>query len=510
MNRRELFKLSSLAVAAASSRALAESAAVPNEKVRRWDAIEVTHIGPSAGNPFVDVTLSATFSLKNRSLTVGGFYDGNGAYKIRFMPDELGIWSWTTASNAPALDGKSGAFECIPPESGNHGPVSVRDGFHFAYADGTPYVECGTTCYAWAFQTEGTQLLTIDTLLASPFNKLRMCLFPKWYQHNRKEPPLYPFPRNGEINDFSSFKAAYFQHFDRLILALRQANIQADLILFHPYDRWGYQSMPAEVDDRYLRYVIARFSAYRNVWWSLANEFDLMKSKTTADWDRYARILAEYDAFDRLRSIHYSRYQYEYGRGWCTHAGVQDSRLQLGSQWRADWGKPVVFDECRYEGNIASRWGNISGDAMTRRFWQAAAQGCYCGHGETYLDANDILWWSHGGVLHGTSPAKIAFLRKLLEETIALGPGPIGFTNFADDPMAARRANDSVIFYYFDEHQPAEGAFQLPDGKTYTAEYIDTLQLTRTPLPGEYAGNAQVKLPGTPWGSLWFRQKGLM
>ncbi|MFZ1939175.1 MAG: DUF5060 domain-containing protein, partial [Terracidiphilus sp.] len=310
MNRRELLKLSSLAVAAASSRALAESAAVPNEKVRRWDAIEVTHIGPKAGNPFVDVTLSATFSLKNRSLTVGGFYDGNGAYKIRFMPDELGIWSWTTASTSPALDGKSGAFECIPPESGNHGPVSVRDGFHFAYADGTPYVECGTTCYAWAFQTEGTQLLTIDTLLASPFNKLRMCLFPKWYQHNRKEPPLYPFPRNGEINDFSSFNAAYFQHFDRLILALRQANIQADLILFHPYDRWGYQSMPAEVDDRYLRYVIARFGAYRNVWWSLANEFDLMKSKTATDWDRYARILADYDAFDHLRSIHYSRYQY--------------------------------------------------------------------------------------------------------------------------------------------------------------------------------------------------------
>jgi len=263
------------------------------------------------------------------------------------------------------------------------------------------------------------------------------------------------------------------------------------------------------VDDRYLRYVIARFSAYRNVWWSLANEFDLMKSKTTADWDRYARVLGEYDAFDRLRSIHYSRYPYEYGRGWCTHAGVQDSRMQLGSQWRSDWRKPVVFDECRYEGNIASRWGNISGDAMARRFWQAAAQGCYCGHGETYLNSDDVLWWSHGGVLHGTSPAKIAFLRKLLEETIAIGPGPIGFTNFNDDPMGARRGNDSVLFYYFDEHQPAEGTFVLPDSKTYSAEYIDTIKLTRTPLSGEYSGNANVKLPGAPWGSLWFREKGL-
>ena len=88
-----------------------------------------------------------------------------------------------------------------------------------------------------------------------------------------------------------------------------------------------------------------------------------------------ARILAEYDAFDHLRSIHYSHHQYEYGRGWCTHAGVQDSRMNLAASWRADWRKPVVFDECRYEGNIASRWGNISADAMTRRFWQAAAQG---------------------------------------------------------------------------------------------------------------------------------------
>jgi hypothetical protein len=64
-----------------------------------------------------------------------------------------------------------------------------------------------------------------------------------------------------------------------------------------------------------------------------------------------------------------------------------------------------------------------------------------------------------------------------------------------------------VIFYYFDEHQPAEASFTLPEGNTYTAEYVDTVTLTRTALPGEYSGKAEVKLPGKPWGSLWFRQK---
>jgi hypothetical protein len=509
MNRRDMLKLSSLAAAAATAPSMgaSETTAAKGGPVARWDHTEINLQGPSSGNPFIDVTLSATFRNQNRSLTVPGFYDGGGSYKIRFMPDEVGAWTWTTKSNQAALDGKWGSFECVAPGEGNRGPVSVRDGFHFGYGDGTPFVECGTTCYAWAFQAEETQRQTIKTLTASPFNKIRMCLFPKWYQHNRKEPPMYPFPRNGETNDYSTFNPAYFQHFDALILELRYIGVQADLILFHPYDKWGYQSMPADVDDRYLRYVIARFSAFRNVWWSLANEYDLLKDKTSQDWDRYVHVIEENDAFDHLRSIHYCYHQYEYWRGWCSHAGVQDSRMERAAGWRADWQKPVVFDECKYEGNIASRWGNISGDAMTRRFWVASAQGTYCGHGETYIDPQDILWWSHGGVLHGTSPKKIAFLRNLLEETIAMGPGPIGFNNISDDPVGARRPNGSVIFYYFDEHQPAEGTYNLPEGKTYTAEYIDTIELTRTPLPGEYSGKAEVKMPGKPWGSLWFRQK---
>jgi len=97
----------------------------------------------------------------------------------------------------------------------------------------------------------------------------------------------------------------------------------------------------------------------------------------------------------------------------------------------------------------------------------------------------------------------------LIEETIGVGPGRIGFTNIGDVPPGVRRAKDAVIFYYFDEQQPAEGNYTLPEGKTYTAEYVDTLKLTRTPLPGEHSGNAAIKLPGTPWGSLWFRQKGV-
>ena len=61
--------------------------------------------------------------------------------------------------------------------------------------------------------------------------------------------------------------------------------------------------MSDQQDDRYLRYCIARLSAFRNVWWSLANEFDFMSNldgkhpgrKTMDDWDRFFAILQQED-----------------------------------------------------------------------------------------------------------------------------------------------------------------------------------------------------------------------
>ena len=108
----------------------------------------------------------------------------------------MGEWSYTTASNAPELSGKSGRFSCTAALAGAHGPVRVANTHHFAYADGTPFFPFGTTCYAWMHQSEELQRQTLETLRTAPFNKIRMCVFPKSYQYNHNEPALYPFERD--------------------------------------------------------------------------------------------------------------------------------------------------------------------------------------------------------------------------------------------------------------------------------------------------------------------------
>ena len=119
---------------------------------------------------------------------------------------------------APELNGKTGEFTVTQPSPENHGPVHVAHTYHFAYADGSPYKELGTTCYVWELQTEALQEETLKTLATAPFNKIRFCVFPKHYQWNTNEPIMYPFVGEPLTNwDFTRFNPKYFQHLEQRI-----------------------------------------------------------------------------------------------------------------------------------------------------------------------------------------------------------------------------------------------------------------------------------------------------
>ncbi len=117
-------------------------------------------------------------------------------------------------------------------------------------------------------------------------------------------PPAIP-------TDFDRPDPVFWRQFEQRVLDLQRLGIQADIILWHPYDRWGFSEMSDDQDDHYLRYCIARLSAFRNVWWSLANEYDFMTNvpkghrgnKQWEDWDRFFFLQRE-DPHQRLRGIH--------------------------------------------------------------------------------------------------------------------------------------------------------------------------------------------------------------
>lgn len=470
-----------------------------------WQRYEIAIDGPSQGNPYLEVTLTATFRNGFTSLEVLGFYNGDGSYMFRFLPGKAGEWSFETSSNARSLDGLTGTVSVVAGT--NHGPVRVADTFHFRHADGTRYLPVGTTAYAWTHQPQELQEQTLATLKDGPFTKIRMCVFPKHYVYNHNEPDVFPFPRDDSgVFDFDRFDPAYWAHLEKRIDQLAELGIEADLILFHSYDRWGFSAMDAEIDDRYVRYVAARFSSFTNVWWSLANEYDFMFTKSPEDWRRWARILRRWDPTEHLLSIHNGLRYYDNTEYWVTHGSIQRTdnykTTEFVTEWRAEAKKPIVVDEAVYEGNIDLGWGNITGEEMTRRFWEAFIRGGYATHGETYTDPDDVLFWAKGGPLHGTSPARIGFLANIVRES------PKGYWEPIMQDFDAQAAGipDEYYLYYYGFNQPKFRHFIHDPEIQWEADVIDTWNMTVETLPGTYSGRFTLNLPGRPYMAIRLRR----
>ena len=471
---------------------LVSTDAQSEDTVEQWGLFEIELQGPSDGNPFVEVDVSAEFSHDASSIVVPGFYDGDGLYRIRLMPDRPGEWRYVTRSNSPMLSGHEGSLVVVSPGPENHGPVRVRGEHHFVYADGTPYRPLGTTAYTWTHRTDDIETETLRTLAASSFNKMRMAVLPQDHGSEYMPPPRYPFegtpPRDWDTNRFNP---EFFRHLERRVSQLQELGIECDLILFHPYGKtWGLHELDAETDDRFVRYVIARLAAYRNIWWSLANEYDFVRSKDESDWDRLFQVVMEADPYDHLRSIHNGNRIYNHTLPWVTHVSMQNGPA-VEDAGRAEllrdvYRKPVIIDEARYEGNFM-RWGNLSAEEMVHRIWSGTVAGIYVGHGEYFIDPNQVTWLGSGGALKGESPARLEFLRQVLEQSPDAGINPIDRWERAD--IGGQPGEYYLL--YLGRETPTEWTFQLPryrltDGMEFAVEVLDTWNMTVTPVEGVF------------------------
>ena len=302
------------------------------------------------------------------------------------MPTKPGLWSYVLSSNISKIDGVNGSFDCKPARSSDRRMVQVHNQYHFEYANGKPYYPFGTTVYSFLANTPEMQKIAFKTLKDSPFNKIRFCIFPQWQDYSPVQHRFYPFEvkqryktesgRDSVSFNLEKFDVRFYEHLEGVIEELMEMDVEADLILFHPYDenKWGFDKLPAEKDHLYLRYLIARLGAYRNVWWSLANEYDFMKHKSMADWEAILDVVNSADPYGHLCSNHNAKKYYHNWNTMFTHASIQNGALveDFGRAviLRDAYQKPVVYDEVCYEGDIEYRWGNLSGEELTHRFWQ--------------------------------------------------------------------------------------------------------------------------------------------
>jgi len=445
-----------------------------SSQVEQWGQYEISLPSTLAhANPFTEVELRCRFTSGGHQVDVYGFYDGHQTWKIRFMPEQQGEWAYTTSSNDAQLNGKTGKFLVGPPLANNHGPVRVKNAYHFAYADGTPFFPLGTTLYNWLNRDPDLERRTLNTLARNSFNKVRFLVFPKWMIFNHVEPPRFPYVRTADGRfDLDRFDPEFFAHYEERLKDLQVLGIEADIILFHPYDKWGFATMDAAHDKLYLRYVVARFAGFRNVWWTMANEFDLFRPEK--DWKELGELLASIDPYSHLRGIHNCCLGfYDNSQSWIDHVIIQDLTAQnwpktsgVAGQIALDArkiGKPVLIDEYGYEGNNAQSWGNLGPREEVELHWAQTMSGAYASHGETYVNPGHLLWWAVGGELVGDSPARLGFLKRIMMEApfTEMEPAPDVVKNGDDSITALAKRGGYYLIHFGEKKQPSDASIGL-------------------------------------------------
>lgn len=410
------------AVPAAEPERVDAGVAAPGEtRTAIWRAVEITLTSAVAHAPPLDTDVDVTFTAPSgRTRPVPGFWDGGTDWRVRFAPDEIGTWTWTTTCSVTTdggLHGRSGRLHVAPYDS----PLAIyRKGFirttpgvrHFTHADGSPFFYLGDT--HWSMPQE-------------PFDEVFTTIVRKRVAQGFTVYQSEPLGARYDLGDgFDERDLAGFRDLDRRFQCIADAGlVHANAQLFFPPEI----AKPCYTDD-YLRKLcrlwVARYGAYP-VLWTTAQEVDndfyadrgdqRHFTAATNPWKKVLGWMHQYDPHGHPGSAHM---EFMGGRpepqdlppkdqrprwGYGVVAATSAFRDVPGHTWYAiQWtppnnagmpwqplkdfwtngqGKPLV----NYEGSYDHLW--TLGDGARQQGWTAFLNGM-CGHG---YGAADI--WYH-------------------------------------------------------------------------------------------------------------------
>jgi hypothetical protein len=130
-----------------------------------------------------DLPPSVKFSSpSSTAFTAKGFWDGN-RWKVRFSPDEPGLWHWVRGATSKLDQVEQGTFTVVPGTSTKpwrkHGPLALHEsGRALAHTDGTPVFWLADTVWPrprTLKQMSGRPMSRIGASRASTFCRLTFC-----------------------------------------------------------------------------------------------------------------------------------------------------------------------------------------------------------------------------------------------------------------------------------------------------------------------------------------------
>ena len=382
-------------------------------QVPKWAKFEQSFASSTDyGNPLQEAEMFVMFRSPNgEELLVPGFWDGGGAWKVRFRPDEPGVWKWETRCTDTAnagLHGKKGSFLCTARAGSGrfleHGPVRVhRSGRHLEHQDGTPFFYLGDTAWNGPLKsTDADWSFYLDTRSTQGFSAVQ------WVATQFRAAPdgdILKRPAYSGTNHIA-VNPEFFRRLDGKVSAMNRAGLLSVPVMLWAHG--GGTNRPIDPgailkeEDAILlaRYMVARWQA-DDVLWVLPGDGDY-RGANADRWKRIGRAVFSQIAHAPV-SLHPGGRMWPMGEflnePWLGINGYQSGHNERednlrwmtsgapAKDWKLSPFRPSISLEAPYENHVGATGGKPMDDFIVRRahYWSllnAPVAGVgYGGHG---------------------------------------------------------------------------------------------------------------------------------
>jgi len=363
--------------------------------MHKWGLFEAEFQGDSiCTDPLRDITLNCNFaSPSGRKIVVEAFWDGESTWRVRFMPDEIGAWTYrTTCSNEhdKGLHDRVGRFESVPYQGDNpvyvHGPLRLSHSRRYlVHADNAPFFWLADT--AW----NGIIMATPDEWSEYLSFRREQCFTAVQFvmTHWRAGPCDIEGEKAYEGKErIVKINADFFRRIDPKFSMLNEYGLVAAPVLL--WDLGDSPGVNLVEDDAILlaRYLIARYGA-RILVWILAGDGDYRGEKAER-WKRIGRAVF-LNRHRQLVTIHPGGKHWNLPEflhedwldivGYQSGHGVDEDDLKWlcfgppSKDWRLEPRRPAINLEPNYEEHLAYRISKPITPHMVRRaaYWSLLA-----------------------------------------------------------------------------------------------------------------------------------------
>ena len=399
--------------------------------VPRWGMFEAAFTSDRPrDDPFQDIELRVTFrSPSKRVQTVRAFWDGGTTWRVRFSPDEIGRWTFTTRATPDpdrGLHQRTGTFRVVAPKGKTrferHGPVRVSSNRRFLeHADGTPFFWLADTGWNAALLSTPEEFqYYVDQRSRQRFSAVQW-VTTQWRaapEGDRLKERAYTGRERISVNP------QFFQRLDAKVNQLNRGGLLSAPVLLwaisggsDPAVNPGV-SLPEDQAIKLAQYMIARWQA-NDVLWILPGDGDYRGEKAEK-WKRIGRAV-----FDDHDGPHAPVVLHPGGMHWVLREFQQESWLDVqgyqsghgddektlrwmtegppSRDWTLEPPRPFINLEPPYENHIAYQSRTRVSPLTVRRavYWSLlnapTAGVSYGGHGVWGWDDGTKLPTDHAG-----------------------------------------------------------------------------------------------------------------